>query len=223
MLKAGLGGTTVFFNGAVGGLMCTHPSIGVKDVFTDTIYNEPSYDKTKAVGYKVALLSLDALANPDTIIENPTISLKAKTLNLTLDNPNFVLGAVIGLLDKGMTEWKKTRSEIAVFTIGPASFISVPGEIYPEIVNGGVIAVEGQDFKIDPIETPHLRKLMPGKYKFVIGLSNDEIGYIIPKSEWDVEPPFMYDPTGPYGEENSFGPETAPVLYKEFVELLNDL
>jgi len=221
--KAGLGGITVFFNGAVGGLMCTHPSIGIKDVFTDTIYNEPSYAKTKAVGYKVALLSLDALANPDTIIENPTISLKAKTLNLTLDNPNFVLGAVIGLLDKGMTEWKKTRSEIAVFTIGPASFISVPGEIYPEIVNGGVIAVEGQDFKIDPIETPHLRKLMPGKYKFVIGLSNDEIGYIIPKSEWDVEPPFMYDPTGPYGEENSFGPETAPVLYKEFVELLNDL
>ena len=35
MRREGLGGVAVFFNGAVGGLMCTHPSIGVKDIFTD--------------------------------------------------------------------------------------------------------------------------------------------------------------------------------------------
>ena len=223
LYMAGLGGTAVFFNGAVGGLMCPHPSLGVKDVFTDTIYNEPSFDKTRAVGYRVAELSLNALASPDTIVEELSISLKAKTIHLSLENQNFVIAAAIGLIDKGMTEWKKTRTEIAAFTIGPASFISIPGEIYPEIVNGGVIAVEGRDFEIEPIESPHLRKLMPGKYKFVIGLSNDEIGYIIPKSEWDVEPPFMYDPTGPYGEENSFGPETAPILYNEISSMIFEL
>ncbi len=136
----------------------------------------------------------------------------------------FRMAATLGLLDFGMTGWFKVRSEIAVFTLGPASFLSVPGEIYPEIINGGVEAPEGQDFEIDPIETPGLRGQMPGKYRFVIGLSNDELGYIIPKSQWDAEAPYTYtDKSGPYGEENSVGPETAPILYKGLSEMLVEL
>lgn len=221
--REGLGGVAVFFSGAVGGLMCPHPSLGIKDVFTDTVYKEPSFDKARAIGYRVAELSLGALENPDTVIENPAISLKAKTLNMPLDNTEFILADMLGLLKRGTTGWFYTRSEVAVFTVGLASFISMPGELYPEIVNGGIVAVEGRDFEIDPIETPALRALMPGKYKFLIGLSNDEIGYIIPKSEWDREAPFMFDPTGPYGEGNSLGAETAPILYKEISGLLKDL
>ena len=34
---------------------------------------------------------------------------------------------------------------------------------------------------------------MKGEYKFVFGLANDEIGYIIPKSEWDEVPPYLYN------------------------------
>jgi len=35
--------------------------------------------------------------------------------------------------------------------------------------------------------------MMKGEYKFVFGLANDEIGYIIPKSEWDEVPPYLYN------------------------------
>jgi len=98
-----------------------------------------------------------------------------------------------------------------------AYFLSIPGEIYPEIVNGGIEAPIGQDYEIDPIETPPLRELMQGKYRFVIGLSNDEIGYIIPKSEWDEDAPYLYgDEKSTYGEVNSVGPEMAPILHREF-------
>jgi hypothetical protein len=112
---------------------------------------------------------------------------------------------------------------VAAFQIGPASFISIPGEIYPEIVNGGVTAEAGADFKIEPVEAPSLRELMPGKYKFVLCLSNDEIGYIIPKSQWDVEAPYSYKDKKQYGSQNSLGPETAPLIYKELSELLEEL
>jgi len=55
-------------------------------------------------------------------------------------------------------------------------------------------------------------------------LSNDEIGYIIPKSQWDVEAPYTYeDDEAPYGEENSIGPETAPILYREIRKILHEL
>ena len=87
------------------------------------------------------------------------------------------------------------------------------GEVYPEIINGGVEAPDGGDFGIQPVEVPPVRDMMTGKYKFIFCLANDEIGYIIPKSQWDVKAPYTYGRSdSPYGEENSLGPETAPHL-----------
>ena len=66
--------------------------------------------------------------------------------------------------------------------------------------------------------------MMPGKYKFVFGLANDEIGYIIPKSQWDVDAPYTYNrKDSPYGEENSLGPETAFILHKNLQEIISEL
>ena len=35
-------------------------------------------------------------------------------------------------------------------------------------------------------------KLLPGDKWLLFGLANDEIGYIIPKRQWDEQPPFAY-------------------------------
>lgn len=224
LCKPGVGGVAVYINGAIGGLMTTRASMPLDDPFLDTTYVEASFEKARAQGQRLAMLALNALAHPDTLIEKANISVRAKTITLPLENKMFRLAAILGVLDFGMTGWFRIRTELAAFTIGPASFLSIPGEIYPEIVNGGIEAPIGQDYEIDPIETPPLRELMPGKYRFVIGLSNDEIGYIIPKSEWDVEAPYSYNKDdAPYGEENSIGPETAPILHREFRKILGEL
>ena len=224
LVQPGVGGVAVYINGAIGGLMTTRASMPLDDPFVDTTYTEASFDKLKAQGARLAILALSAMENPDTVVQQANLSVSAKTLDLPLDNRMFGLASMLGVLDFGLTGWFKTRTEIAAFSLGPASFICVPGEIYPEIVNGGVEAPEGQDYKMDPVESTALRDLMPGDYRFVIGLSNDEIGYILPKSQWDVEAPFTYSrEKAPYGEENSLGPETASILYKGFTEILNEL
>ena len=65
---------------------------------------------------------------------------------------------------------------------------------------------------------------MKGKLNMIIGLANDEIGYIVPKSQWDTKPPYAYDREKPqYGEFNSFGPEVAPQLHKASLKVLEDL
>ena len=136
----------------------------------------------------------------------------------------FRIAGVVGVLDRGMVANWSVRTEMAAFKIGPASFLTIPGEIYPEIINGGIVAPEGQDFEIDPIEIPPLRSQMSGDFKFVFGLANDEIGYIIPKSEWDNEEPWLWNSESDfYGEENSAGPETASILHKIGMQLLSDL
>ncbi|MCK5134676.1 MAG: hypothetical protein KAR19_02725 [Bacteroidales bacterium] len=222
LCKPGVGGVAVYINGAIGGLMTTRASMPLDDPFLDTTYTEASFNKAKAQGQKLAMLALDALAQPDTVINKASISVRAKTIALPLDNKVFRVAAMLGVLDFGMTGWFKIRTELAAFTLGPASFLCIPGEIYPEIVNGGIEAPGGQDYEIDPIEIPPLRELMPGKYRFIVGLSNDEIGYILPKSQWDEEAPYTYD-DAPYGEKNSVGPETAPILHREFQKILSEL
>lgn len=221
----GLGGVSIFLNGALGGLMTTHPSVPIVDPFTGGIFQEEDNDKIDAQGKALAKIVLEKLAG-DAVMElnASNINIRAKSLELSLDNKLFKLAAWIGIFKRGFTSWGKIRSEVAVWSLGPASFVHVPGELYPEILNGGIESPAGADFGIDPVEIPAIRSKMPGQFRFFNGMANDMIGYIIPKSQWDEKPPFTYGrESRPYGEINSLGPETAPVLHKLVLELLEDL
>ncbi len=220
-LRPGIGGLHVFINGAVGGLMTTHPSTEVTDPVSGEKLLKPSHSKTIALGHQLALRVLDRIAqSPPPSVASAPLTVHARTLDLPLDNPLFLLGTFMGILDRGYSRWLHFRTEVALVTLGDASLACVPGEIYPEIVNGGVLRAPGADFDVEPVEVPPLRQLMPGKVQFLLGLANDEIGYIIPRSEWDQKPPHLFGERKPYGEVNSCGPRTAPLLHAALRELI---
>jgi hypothetical protein len=223
-LAAGLGGTHLFVNGAVGGLMSTTPSVTVRDPYLDKDFKAPSHEKARALGRQLLWRVLSRLAHSTAIaVSNAPISIRARTLELPLENAAFLAAPILGLLDRGHVRWKTLRTEVALITLGEASIACLPGEVYPEIVNGGIERAPGGDFDLDPMEVPPLRSLMPGRVKFVFGLANDEIGYIIPKSEWDRKPPYLYgSKRGVYGEINSVGPNTAPLLHAAMAELCRE-
>ncbi len=224
LMRPGVGGVAVYASAAVGGLMTTHPRLTIKDPFSGEEFKAPTFEKAAAQGKQMANLALQAMAKPEEVIDSSSISIVAKTILIPLDNTMFKLAAMLGVMKRGTSGWMKMKSELAVIKIGPISMITIPGELYPEILNGGVEAPEGQDYKISPVEIPPLRELMPGKYKFMFGLANDEIGYIVPKSQWDVKAPFTYGrDSGPYGEVNSMGPETAPIIHKNIKAMLEEL
>lgn len=221
LFKAGLGGQHVFVNGAVGGLMTTHPSTVVTDPVTGERIQEPSHAKTRALGHQLALRVLERIASePAPSVASVPLTVHARTLDLPLDNPMFLLGTWMGVLERGYSRWLHFRTEVALLTLGDASFACVPGEIYPEIVNGGIVRAPGGDFDVEPVEVPPLRQLMPGKVPFLLGLANDEIGYIIPRSEWDQRAPHLFGESAPYGEINSCGPRTAPLLHAALRDLI---
>ncbi len=224
VVKPGIGGISVYINGAVGGLMTTHPSLAVKDPVSGIEYKEPSFEKAEAQGKALSLAVLNAMDKPSEIIDSASISLVVKTIIFPINNNLFKLAVLFGIIDRSTVGWMKMRSEISACKIGPLSFVTVPGEPYPELINGGIEAPAGNDFKIQPLELPVVRDMMPGKYKFVFGLANDEIGYIIPKSQWDARSPYTYGrKDSPYGEENSLGPETAPILHRNLQDILEEL
>jgi len=211
----GVGGIHLYVNGAIGGLMTTNPETTVTDPYSGEAYRVPSHDKGRAVGRRLAQAALQAMGSDAAVtLPAPRLAIAARTLALRVDNTLFTLGTALGLFGRGQPRWNHVRSEVAVIAFGDVSIACVPGELYPEIANGGITRPPGADFDIDPVEVPPLRALMPGRMKFLIGLANDEVGYIIPKSEWDDEAPWLYGaPARLYGEINSLGPETGPVVH----------
>jgi hypothetical protein len=173
------------------------------------------------VGHQLAVRILPRLAEPGaTFTSYAPLAIRARSLEVPLRNNVYLAASFLGLINRGYVGWRTLRTEVALVTIGDATVACVPGEIYPEIVNGGIEKAPGGDFQIEPVEVPPLRQLMPGRVKFVFGLANDEIGYLIPKSEWDEKPPYLYGANhAPYGEINSVGPDAAGRVHAALAEL----
>jgi hypothetical protein len=217
----GLGGIHLYVNGAIGGLMTTSPGVTVHDPYLNQDFQPPSHDKARALGRQLHSRILPRLLDTNAVFaDHLPLAIRARTIEVPLHNNVFLLAGYLGLIDRGYVRWRTLRSEIALITLGDATIACVPGEIYPEIVNGGIQKAPGGDFQIEPVEVPPLRQLMPGRIKFVFGLANDEIGYLIPKSEWDEKPPYLYGADhAPYGEINSVGPDGAGAVHAALKDL----
>jgi hypothetical protein len=168
------------------------------------------------------------------------LEVRRKEIFLPIDNKIYLLGRQLGILDREGFLWAdevykaapagkddgdkrlSVRTEIGYLKLGDLEVALIPGEIYPELVLDKVQdpADPGADFPDAPIE-PTIYKQMKGPHRMLIGLANDELGYFIPKRQWDEKPPFCYGRKKPqYGEVNSLGPDTAPLLCKGFNELV---
>ena len=113
-------------------------------------------------------------------------------------------------------------TEVGYLRLGDAEVLLVPAEIYPELVLGGIQDPQdkGADFPGAPRERA-LFTLLRSEYKLVFGLAGDEIGYVIPRSQWDAKKPFAYGRAeDQYGEINSVGPSAAARLVEAFEALL---
>jgi hypothetical protein len=108
------------------------------------------------------------------------------------------------------------ETEVGYLRLGALHVACIPGELYPELVYGKFQdpVDPGADFPDAPLEKP-VMQILPGEKALVLGLANDEVGYIIPKRQWDRVAPFCYGRTSSqYGEINSCGPDVAPIVMK---------
>jgi len=75
-------------------------------------------------------------------------------------------------------------------------------------------------------ETP-LKRAMPGDHIFLLGLGNDELGYLVPPYDFvlagSASAYFNEAPGDHYEETNSIGPETLPMVRAHLEELAGSL
>jgi hypothetical protein len=227
----------VYLTGTVGGLM-TSLKVPIQDEQGKPLA-DGTFAKTERYGRLVGKLATKALAKAKPLRLTP-LRVRSREVYLPLENKLYQLGRQMGVLERDAFVWTgdpyqakpagpkdgskdlALRTEVAWLRLGELDVACVPGEIYPELVLDKVQdpADPGADFPDAPIE-PALYKQTAGPYRMLIGLANDEIGYIIPKRQWDEKPPYCYGrKEAQYGEANSVGPETAPLLCRAFQELV---
>ena len=244
------GGTAVFFNGSIGGLLSTLGNqVALLDPDTGQVAKDGTWKKAELFGSTIGELAMRALGSAqqapvDSIVVRQTV------IYSPLENPGFRVAGALGIfhgrkplytdgkLDptvvvsemsgagkKAAAMGHDIQTEVDYIQLRGggrvlAEITTVPGEIYPELVNGGITRYPGADYPEASFE-PTLRKHMHSRYQFIFGLANDEIGYIIPKAEWDNEPPWLQlRQERWYGEVNSSGPEAAGRVTRALVALI---
>ena len=168
----------------------------------------------------------------------------AKPIAVPLVNPYYLLARSLGVIKREGRVWTgdfekpgprltpknadgakaAMITEVGYLRLGDLHVACIPGEIYPELVYGRIQEpVEANaDFPGAPRERS-VRDILPGKAMLLLGLANDEIGYLIPKRQWDQRPPFAYGRTkSQYGEIHSVGPDAAPIILKALENRVRD-
>ncbi len=233
-MAAESGAPCVYFTGTVGGLLT---SLGVPvDGPDGKRLPEESFEKSDRFGRLVAGAALGALKKPTAVeltpfavrtervfvpVENQLYQFAwtAKTLKRELHAPpvGSKQPARLGALAPGAG----LVTEVGLVTLGEVQIAMIPGEIYSEQVLGKypAKAEPGADFPDAPLE-PAILPAMRSKFKLLFGLANDELGYFVPKRQWDAAPPYAYGRKKPqYGEQNSVGPEAARLVGEAFARL----
>ena len=244
-----LGGTAIFFNGSIGKVSTLGNQVALPDHDTGEILKDHTWRKAELIGTTVGQLVERALKSSETTAVS-SLSIRKSTLFVPLENDHFRFAEAAGIfsgrkplytdgavdgstVQKELTGKEKTRlatghdlqTEVDYVELRSservaAEIVTIPGEIYPELTNGGITRYPGADYP-DAAFEPILRARLKSGYQFIFGLGNDELGYLIPKAEWDNQPPWLLSrPQRWYGEINSAGPDVTAVVLRGLVELI---
>ncbi|MCP4919196.1 MAG: hypothetical protein GY913_20035 [Proteobacteria bacterium] len=243
--REGVGGTAIYLQGMVGGMMTT---LRVETTTPDgDVLTGSSFEHTYAIGTLLGEMALDAVDSAATI--EPDLSLAHTRFDLPVDNIAFQAMFKIGVLprtlynydpDEDITDdnWPDVRTDMDLISLGDLTLLTIPGELFPEVALGGYDgSLTGSPLydivKDDNPNPPDLDQAPEGPYlletigapdAWIVGLANDELGYIIPEFNFELHDtiPYLDEAEGDHYEEtNSLGPQTAGLVTEQADRLLS--
>jgi len=222
-IEDAFGGPALLIVGASGGLMVPVPPAGGAPEEAPA-----AVGRTLARGLLVAWSGrAESRQETPADVTSGAIAFRAAPAPVPIDNAAYHESLATGGRRGRLDAAGRLASEVALLTLssgaGPVMEIAcLPGAIYPELVDGGI--QEPQDTAADrpgePRETP-VRSILRAPIRLVAGACGDDLGDIIPASEWDEKPPFAYGlKAAQRGEESSPGPRTAGILLRALADLM---
>jgi len=176
------GAQSIFFNGALGAMVTANIDLDGEDVARQHPF-------TREMGNHLGKIIADCWNKTQTS-EIDSFETSHALFPVPLQNGLFKFMSISGLLP---VKLKRGMLETSVFslTIGEAQMASLPGEAAP--VTGFAA-----------------KAMMGGRYKFLIGLGNDELGYLLNDEQYNDREAYGYERTV------SIGPKGLEVIMDQF-------
>ncbi len=176
------GGTALFFNGAQGDM---YPRQTIED--RDDEKGLRTFEEAEAVGSAIARVALDAFKKVK-LSDDVSLGVRQADIDLPVENLTLKILRWTRVFKRKLYSGM-ARTEAWVIDINDAQIVTLPGQFFVKL---------GLELKAE----------MKGKYKFVFGLANDEIVYVLPPDDWDPSR---------RGEEEmvSLGVNTWPLLKEQ--------
>jgi hypothetical protein len=151
-----------------------------------------NFAELERVGRGVGASAVEALEHAAPVRAD-SVQIHRKELRLPLDNNGFKLLSAAHVLDSESKDGT-VPTEVWRVDLGPITWMTIPGEILPKPALA-------------------LKAKMPGQYRMIVALGNDELGYILDPDDFDLK---RYS----YEKSMSVGKKTWPMLFQAAQDLL---
>lgn len=219
------GDNTMFCSGPAGGLIMTKAF--VSDTGRQAVENL-EITSGRLIEYAKAIM-------PENERElKPALQFSRTVFTVPLDNPAFALYKLLGILNNKAVKADSAtghgvETELAVLLLDDLAVTLIPGEIFPELVLGGETGWMNYG-AVNPRPLNQIAKENGIDQMIVIGLCNDELGYIVPPSDFLInqDAPYIERITDGIGEDhyeetNSVGPACAQSIADALEAVLKNL
>jgi hypothetical protein len=184
------GRPVIFFPGALGGMMTPD----VKD---------HSFEEAEHIGVVLAQAGAEALSQAP-FVPGFEVSRQRREVSVMLTNVLFRFAIWRGIFPDVRDKRGLVHSEVSLLKIGPLWFAAVPGELLPKLGRAVKASLRSAGAAVAG----------------VIGLANDELGYILPRDEFRY-PLNPLKPGKHYEETMSISKEIGPTIVGAVKELLH--
>ncbi len=186
------GGVCLYFNGAQGGMITA-------DFDETTAPKGQNWQAAETIGTRLGRRVLEIIANAETV-PDPAIQTQQRVFTVPLENARFQALISLNVFPGDMVKNNLLETEVNRITIGPAEFLTLPGEVLPNI----------------GLYLKHAMRTADGgknKPKFLLGLCSDELGYILTPEDYFL-------PLYKYESSVSVGPQIEPLMLQNLLALL---
>ncbi|HPH25936.1 MAG TPA: neutral/alkaline non-lysosomal ceramidase N-terminal domain-containing protein [Pseudomonadota bacterium] len=244
-------GTVVYVTGALGGLLGPGHAVPVDE--KGVKYPKDGPQKSEVLGRSVAKFALSAMADPKakTVAgKDARLNFRTTSFKVHIENLKYQYAAKLRIFRRSFCCYDEGRplsdenvpsaiTKVAYLNLGPASIITNPGELTPELFLGGYggehkgtydlvdyMRPNAPNLAMAP-KGPYLVDLMEGDraHRMTFGLTFDFLGYIVPRYTWlldERKPYFDGAPGDHYEETNSVGPRGEAEIVGTMRQLILD-
>jgi hypothetical protein len=161
---------------------------------------EHTFETAEHMGRDVARTAMDALRAGEKLAPQ-SLTIRQREVRIPLENPLFKFALATGVLPRLSRDKEgKVVTRVSLIDLGDLRLVTTPGELLP----GPGMA---------------LREMLGVPYRLLIGLADDELGYLIPSDQF-VYPRNPFRPGSHYIETMSLSRYAMPLLMEAWAALL---